>query len=346
MTTVDKPVLFGRKPAELLEITTMLGLPGYVAKQLAAWLYQKDITSFNGMTDLSKKTREVLAEAYDMGLTPPSKVVLSRDGTRKYLFPVSGGRYVESALIPDGRRASLCLSTQVGCRMGCVFCMTGRQGFQGNLSAGEILNQVRSLPERNSLTNIIYMGMGEPLDNLEAVLASLEILTSARGFGMSHQRVTVSTVGIVPAMKEFFEKSDCHLAVSLHSPVEEERRKLMPVEHAYPLREVIKTIREAGLPRQRRVSFEYIMFRGLNDTPAHIREIVRLLSGLRCRVNLIRFHPIPGSALMPSEAKTMEKFMIGLNEKGIRTTVRKSRGEDIQAACGLLSTGENVPAKR
>jgi len=344
MTVVDKPVLFGRKPAELLEVTTRLGLPGYVSKQLTAWLYRKEVTTFEEMTDLPKKTRQLLAETFDVGLTPPSKVAVSRDGTRKYLFPVSGGRFIESALIPDGRRASLCLSTQVGCRMGCSFCMTGRQGFQGNLSVGEILNQVRSLPERESLTNIVYMGMGEPLDNLEAVLGSLEILASGWGFGMSHQRITMSTAGIVPAMKEFLEKSDCHLAVSLHSPVEEERRQLMPVEHAYPLKEVIKTIRDAGLPRQRRVSFEYIMFRGLNDTPAHIREIVRLLNGLRCRVNLIRFHPIPGSALMPSEAKTMEKFMIGLNGKGIRTTVRRSRGEDIQAACGLLSTGENMPA--
>ena len=222
--------------------------------------------------------------------------------------------------------------------MGCLFCMTGKQGFQGNLTAGEILNQFRSLPEWRQLTNIVYMGMGEPLDNLTEVLISLEILTAEWGFGLSPRRITVSTIGITPAMLEFLEKSNAHLAVSLHSPFDEDRRKLMPVQQVYPLKEVLEEIRSWDFGRQRRVSFEYILFKGFNDTPAHVNELSRILQGIRCRINLIRFHPIPDTPLESPDDALIGLFKDKLNAKGITTTIRASRGQDIWAACGLLST--------
>ena len=222
--------------------------------------------------------------------------------------------------------------------MGCLFCMTGKQGFQGQLTAGEIVNQIHSLPERDLLTNIVYMGMGEPLDNLTEVLKSLQILTAQWGFALSPRRITVSTIGITPAMLQFLDQSEAHLAVSLHTPFDEERQKLMPVQQVYPLKEVLKEIRSWDFGRQRRVSFEYILFKGFNDSPAHVNELARILQGIRCRINLIRFHPIPDTPLESPDEATIKHFRDKLIAKGITTTIRASRGQDIWAACGLLST--------
>jgi len=224
--------------------------------------------------------------------------------------------------------------------MGCIFCMTGRQGFQGNLSSNEILNQFRSLPEFRHLTNIVYMGMGEPLDNMTELLKSLEILISGWGYGWSPTRITVSTVGLINGIKEFLEKSRCHLAVSLHSPFDEERRKLMPIQKTNSLKEILDTIRNSGFNSQRRVSFEYILFKGINDTPLHVKELARILDRIKCRINIIRFHAIPGSSYESPDIETTIRFKEKLNAKGLLTTIRASRGEDIQAACGLLSTLE------
>jgi len=267
-------------------------------------------------------------------------VRVSSDGTKKYLFPAGEGKFIETAYIPEKNRHTICLSTQVGCRMGCLFCMTGKQGFQGNLTASEILNQFRSIPEWALLTNIVYMGMGEPLDNPDEVMKSLEILTSEWGFGLSPKRITVSTIGIIPAMLRFLESSKAHLAVSLHSPFDEERQMLMPVQNKYPLKEVLAKIRDWDFGRQRRVSFEYILFKNLNDSPAHVNELARILNGIRCRVNLIRFHPIPDTSFESPDEKDVIAFRDRLNDKGITATIRASRGEDIRAACGLLSTYE------
>lgn len=335
-----KEPLFGKTLPELQDLVKGLELPAYTARQIAEWLYKKEITSIDDMSNLSKKARALLDEHYDFGLTPPGSVSVSTDGTKKYLFPVRDRRFIESAYIPDKERSTLCVSSQVGCRMGCRFCMTARQGFQANLTAGEIVNQVRSLPEREKLTNIVYMGMGEPLDNFQHVMQSLEILTAEWGFAMSPRRITVSTIGIIGTMTKFLEQSECHLAVSLHTPFDEERRMLMPVQNNHPLEEVLKVIRSFDLGRQRRVSFEYILFDGLNDTAAHVNQLARILNGIRCRINLIRFHPIPGSPYHSPDDKTIADFMSALNKKGIRTTLRASRGQDIEAACGLLSTRE------
>lgn len=339
---LQKPPLFGKTAAEIIELVKHLGLPPFAATQITDWLYKKHVDSIEQMSNLSKQSRKLLSEHFVLGKSAPSTVQVSADGTKKYLFRSGSNRFVEAAFIPDNDRATLCVSSQVGCKMGCLFCMTGKQGFQSQLSAGEILNQISSLPERDKLTNIVYMGMGEPFDNLESVMKSLEILTAPWGYAMSPRRITVSTIGMIPAMKHFLENSECHLAISLHSPFHEERRKLMPIENVYPVDEVLKELRTYELGRQRRVSFEYIMFRGLNDTPRHVKGLSRLLNGLRCRINLIRFHPIPNTPLESSTEEAIEQFRQGLLKKGIRTTLRASRGQDIFAACGLLSTKELV----
>jgi len=330
--------LFGKNLDELKAISKELGLPAFTGKQISEWIYQKEISGFEEMTNLSKKARELLSSRYSLGLQEPVDVQESVDGTKKYLFTGTSGKFIETAFIPDRERATVCVSSQVGCKMGCLFCMTGKQGFQGNLSAGEILNQYRSIPEWRKLTNIVYMGMGEPLDNLGEVLKSLEIFTSPWGFALSPRRITVSTIGITPAMLQFLENSEAHLAISLHTPFDEERRKLMPVQQVYPLQEVLSEIRSWDFGRQRRVSFEYIVFKELNDSASHVNELSRILQGIKCRINLIRFHPIPGTPLESPDEKIILDFKDRLNAKGITTTIRASRGQDIWAACGLLST--------
>lgn len=332
--------LFGKTLDELTALAVELGLPRFTGKQLAEWLYRKDICSIDEMTNLSKKNRELLSSKYEFGLINSTRVQESVDGTKKYLFPTNKGKFVETAMIPDEDRKTVCVSSQVGCKMGCLFCMTAKQGFQGQLAAGEIVNQIRNIPEWHEVSNIVFMGMGEPFDNLEQVLKSLEILTSEWGFAMSPRRITVSTIGIIPGMLTFLNQSDAHLAVSLHTPFDDERKKLMPVQVAYPIADVVKEIKSWDFGRQRRVSFEYIVFKGLNDTPRHVTELARLLNGIKCRINLIRFHPIPGTPLEGTDEQTLQHFKDKLNDKGILTTVRASRGQDIYAACGLLSTKE------
>ena len=338
-----KEILLGKTMKELTQVVLDLKLPKFTAKQIANWLYKKDITSIDEMLNLSLKARTLLKENFDIGLTATIKKQCSVDGTKKYLYPTNmPNQFIETAYIPDDDRATLCVSSQVGCKMGCLFCMTGKQGFQGQLSAGDIINQVRSLPEWHNLTNIVYMGMGEPLDNVPEVMKSLEILTADYGMAMSPRRITVSTIGIIPGMQTFLTKSECHLAVSLHTPFDDERKKLMPVQNVYPVKDVLKMIREFDFGRQRRVSFEYIMFKGINDTPTHVKELCKILDGIKCRMNLIRFHPIPNSPLLGSDEATINEFKDLLNKKGITTTIRRSRGLDIFAACGLLSTKELI----
>lgn len=340
MDNGDKIVLYGKTLAELQELVAGFGMPKFAAKQIAVWLYKKGADSIAAMTDISLANRQKLETACEIGLCTPVSVAQSSDGTKKYLFRTAGGFHIESAYIPDRERATLCVSSQAGCRMGCLFCMTGRQGLRGNLTAGEILNQIASLPEREQLTNVVYMGMGEPLDNVEEVLKSLEVLTSDWGYAWSPSRITLSTVGYVSALRRFLDGSKVHLAVSLHNPVHEQRLEIMPAEKAYPIKDVIDILKRYDFGGQRRVSFEYIVMSGLNDSPAHVKELARLLDGLKCRINLIRFHKIPGSPYFSPPDREMEAFRDALMRKGIITTIRSSRGEDIQAACGLLSTKE------
>lgn len=337
---MEKEILIGKTLDELKDVAARVGLKSFAAKQLSEWLYQKRVTDFSQMTNLPLKAREQLAEQFSLGLSQPVQVQESKDGTKKYLFKTDAGHFIESVYIPDEERATLCVSSQVGCRMGCVFCATGKQGFQVHLAAHEILNQIQSLPEREQLTNIVYMGMGDPMDNMDAVFRSLEVLTSDWGYAWSPRRITVSTIGVMPGLQRFIIENKCHLAVSLHSPFDDERRSLMPMQKAFPIKDVIDEIRKVDFGLQRRVSFEYIMFKGVNDSRAHADALFKLLSGLRCRVNLIKFHSIPDASLQGCNRATMEQFRDWLNDKGLTTTIRQSRGEDILAACGLLSTNE------
>ena len=337
--------LYGQTLPQLEALCNRLEMPRFAAKQIARWLYDKHATTIEAMSDLSARHRALLAETYEVGLTAPEKVSISTDGTKKYLYRTSQNHFIESAYIPDGDRATLCISSQAGCRMGCRFCATGRQGLQHSLSTNEILNQIGSLPERERLTNVVFMGMGEPLDNLDNLLPALEVLTSSWGFGWSPTRITVSTAGVASRLERFLEATQVHLAVSLHNPFPHERAEIMPVEKAWPIREVVEILRRYDFTHQRRVSFEYIVMSGLNDSPRHIRELCRLLDGIKCRINLIRFHKIPGSPYFSPDDRAMIAFRDALTAKGIHTTIRTSRGEDIQAACGLLSTAQNEAAQ-
>ncbi len=332
--------LYGMTIEELQQLCAELQLPRFAAKQIARWLYRRHVQSIDEMTDISAAGRTLLKERFSLGLSAPLRESKSTDGTKKYLFKTAEGALIESAYIPDGERATLCVSSQAGCRMGCRFCATARQGLQHSLSTTDIINQIVSLPECNTLTNLVFMGMGEPLDNMENLLPALEILTSEWGFGWSPTRITVSTAGVAKNLVEFLDKTKVHLAVSLHNPFREERVEIMPIERAYPIAEVADILRRYDFTHQRRVSFEYIVMSGMNDSPRHIKELCRLLNGISCRINLIRFHKIPDSPYFSPEQTKMERFRDTLTARGIMTTIRASRGEDIEAACGLLSTKE------
>lgn len=330
--------LLGMDLQELRAVAEHTHLPEFASKQIFKWLYQKHIADIQDMTDISQKARMALAEEYCVGTMQHVECQRSVDGTVKYLFPTLSGYTVESVFIPDADRGTLCVSCQVGCRMGCKFCMTGRQGFQGHLTATDILNQIYALPERDRLTNIVFMGQGEPLDNLDTVLKVTELLMHKDGWAWSPKRITVSTVGIKNGLQRFLDESPCHLAVSLHNPFPEERKEMMPAENAFSISEIISMLKKHDWSHQRRVSFEYIVFGGLNDTPRHARELVKLLSGMECRVNLIRFHSIPDSPFHSATEETMLWLRDYLTQHGVTTTIRASRGQDIWAACGLLNT--------
>ncbi len=355
-----KTKLLGKNLDELKRIVADEGLPGFTAKQIAQWLYVKKVRSIDQMTNLSKAARASLSEKYEVGVTPYSGLQLSSDGTKKYLFPVRCSHRrgmnirtdeseleesaIEAVMIPDDDRATLCVSSQAGCRMACKFCMTGRQGFHGHMSAADIISQFIAVDESDRLTNTVFMGMGEPLDNYDNVMRAIEILTADWGFAWSPKRITVSTIGVLPNLKRFLEESKCHLAVSLHNPYAAERLSIMPVQASWPIQEVIDLVKQYDFTGQRRVSFEYTMFSGLNDTKAHADALIRMLRGLECRVQLIRFHKIPDFPYETSPEVIMENFKTRLNNSGITTTIRASRGEDILAACGMLA-GEHKERK-
>ena len=329
--------LLGLTLPQLQELCAEEGFPRFTAKQLCDWLYKKRVDSIDRMTNLSLAQRARLNEIAYTGRETPVRCQVSKDGTKKYLFPVLNVHHIEAVYIPEEDRATLCVSCQVGCKMGCRFCVTGQQGFHGNLAAGDILNQLFSIPEYESLTNVVFMGMGEPMDNLDAVLVATQVMTADWGLGWSPKRITVSTVGIIPGLKRFLDESQCHLAVSLHNPVPPERLQMMPVQKAFPLNEVLALLKKYDWGGQRRLSFEYTMFRGENDDMAHAQKLVEALRGLDCRVNLIRFHESPEAPYKTSMQTKIKDFQEYLNRHGVICTLRASRGQDIDAACGLLA---------
>ena len=263
---MEKRRLLGLTLDELQVVVKSLGLPGFAARQIAQWVYDKRVHSIDEMTNLSFKNRSLLSESFEIGASAPVDSMHSKDGTIKYLFQTIDKQYIESVYIPDGDRATLCVSSQVGCKMGCKFCMTGRQGFHGHLSVADILNQIYSLPEADRLTNVVFMGQGEPFDNLENVLRSTEILTADYGWGWSPKRITVSSVGIrKEGLERFLKESQCHLAISMHNPIPEQRAQLMPAEKMISIKEVVELLRGYDWSHQRRLSFEYIVFGNWND---------------------------------------------------------------------------------
>ena len=353
--------LLGKTLSELQEVALSVGLQKFAGKQLAQWLYVQRVRSIDEMTNISLKGREALKARYTVGRHAPVREAVSVDGTRKYLFAVENQKseienqkslnYIESVYIPEEDRATLCVSTQAGCKMGCRFCMTGTLGFHGQLPASEILNQIFEIDQlaitnhQSSISNLVYMGEGEPMDNLDYVLRSLEIMTAEYGCAWSPKRITVSTVGI-PNMKRFLDESECHLAVSMHNPFAMERAAIMPAEKMMSITEVVALLTQYDWTHQRRVSFEYICWAGQNDTIRHAKELLRLLKGLNCRINLIRFHEgvenIKSDRHFPgSNEKQMEFLRDYLTQNGLTTTIRKSRGEDILAACGMLVNSLN-----
>lgn len=344
MTDIKIPLL-GKTFDELQSIVLSLGMPKFTAKQIASWIYEKKVFLIDDMTNLSLKNRELLKEKYEVGANLPVHEMRSVDGTVKYLFRISDNDYIESVYIPDDDRATLCVSSQVGCKMNCKFCMTGKQGYTTSLTASQIINQIYSIPERDSLTNVVFMGMGEPFDNLDEVLKALTILTSDYGYAWSPKRITVSTVGLRKGLERFLNESDCHLAISLHSPFPAQRRELMPAEKAFSITEMVEILKGYDFSKQRRLSFEYIVFKGVNDSLVYAKELVKLLKGLDCRINLIRFHAIPDVDLEGTDMESMIAFRDFLTKHGIFSTIRASRGEDIFAACGMLSTAQQQAEK-
>lgn len=334
---MEKQKLIGKTLEQLREVAAECGLPGFAAKQMAKWLYEKRVSGIDEMTDISLRGRQTLSERYCIGLSAPKAEARSSDGTVKCLFEGKGGRDVEAVFIPDKDRATLCVSSQAGCKMGCKFCMTGRQGFHGNLEPSDIINQILSVPGSKDLTNIVFMGMGEPLDNLDAVLTSIEILTAPWGLAWSPKRITVSSIGKLTELKRLLDETKVHVAISVHAPFSEERADLMPAEKAWPVTKVMELLRGYDFAHQRRLTVEYIVWRGLNDDLRHADALARLLRGTDCRVNLIRYHSLPDSDLRTASEETMVAFRDRLNAKGVTATIRASRGEDIQAACGMLA---------
>lgn len=349
-------VLLGKNLTELQEVALSCGLKKFAGKQLAEWLYVRRVTTFDEMTNISLSGRKALSERFSVGRKAPVAEAVSEDGTRKYLFAVEtsrGAEYVESVYIPTDGRATLCVSTQAGCRMGCKFCMTGTLGFHGHLSQADILNQILTFPltsdsaspmpegELLALTNLVFMGEGEPMDNISPVMRALEVMTAPWGCAWSPRRITVSTVGAGEGLDRYLKESDCDLAISLHNPFPEERADMMPAERMRPIRQVLNWAGQQDFRHQRRISFEYIVWSGKNDSLRHARELVRLLTPFspQCRVNLIRFHENPDEPnplFPPTDEKQLEWFASYLNDNGVTTTIRRSRGKDILAACGML----------
>lgn len=345
--TTDTPVLIGMDLAELTDVAVKGGMPRFVGKQLAQWIYEKRVSSFDEMVNISKKNRLWLSENYEIGRQKPAERIKSKDGTVKYLFNYGEGRLVESVYIPDRDRATLCVSSQAGCKMNCYFCATGKMGFRANLTAAQIINQILSIPPAPApghtpatpLSNVVFMGMGEPLDNFREVKKVIDILTSPWGLAWSPKRITVSTVGKLPELKDLLEQTQVHVALSVHTADTRQREQMMPAQKAFPLQSVMQLLSSYDFSGQRRLSLEYILWRGVNDDVEHARQLVRLIGNIPARVNLIRFHRIDGVELAPCADERMVMFRSILNEHGVTATIRASRGEDIMAACGMLATG-------
>lgn len=319
-----------------------LGLPRYRADQLIGWIYDKGVTDWDSMTNISKPLRAQLREIFSHRIFVPEKIQISADGTRKYRFALTDGARVESVLIPEERRRTLCVSSQVGCALRCAFCLTGALGFSRNLETWEIVEQIlavrRERPPEEAPSNVVLMGMGEPLLNYENVARAARLMALDHGLKFSHRRITLSTVGIPKALDRLaHDNVPVSLAISINAADEETRSRIMPVNKSYPLAEVIEALERFPLSNRKRITFEYVMLSGINDSPLHARKLANRIKRFPCKINLIPFNPFPGSDLRPSPRDAVEEFQRILHEKHFTTVIRKSRGADIMAACGQLA---------
>lgn len=335
---------------ELEQLMAAWGQPRYRARQVTKWLY-KGITAYEEMTDVARSFREELASRAPLSRLRLAGQQAASDGVRKLLLALKDGHHIEAVLIPEESHATLCLSSQVGCAQGCAFCLTARRGFIRNLTAGEMVNQILAartlLPPDLPLTNLVFMGMGEPLANYAALARALRIITAAWGLNFSPRRITVSTVGLAPLIPQLGREAKFNLTISLNAPDDDLRSRLMPVNRRYPLETLLKACRDFPLPRHRRITFAYVLLKDLNDSDAQARQLARLLQGLRVKINLIPFNPharLPFAA--PEESRILE-FQEILRQKNYTVFIRESRGQEIAAACGhLAGEPENFPESR
>jgi 23S rRNA (adenine2503-C2)-methyltransferase len=329
-------ILSGKSYSEITSILEAIGFSSIPAEKITYWLYRRRIKDFMDMENLPKVLRAYLNDHFSPGFSEPFQSFLSGDQSRKYLFNTRSGYPIESVYIPDNKRHTICISSQAGCRMACSFCNTGKLGFHGDLETEEILNQVGSIKEADSLTHVVFMGMGEPLDNYQNVVKALDILTAQWGFSFSPRNITVSTIGLKPQLKEFLNRTRCNVAISVHSPFDEERDEIIPSGGKYSIQELMNLIGAYRWERHRRVTFQYLMIKGINDTARHLGELIRLLKGTAVRINLMSFHSPEGSTIQSSPDDIRWHFKKQLIQNGISASIRKSRGKDIGAACGLL----------
>jgi len=347
----NKPDLKNFTQPRLKEFISDLGLPGYRAGQIFSWLHRPHVTDFEQMTDIKKELRHDLAAISFISTLVPAIVEISKDGTVKFAFELADGKIIESVLIPEEDRNTLCVSSQVGCAMGCTFCLTATMGFKRNLTTAEIVGQVNAVRdyllerEGGRITNLVFMGMGEPLANLDNLLPALAILSDVKGLDFSDRRITVSTCGIIPKMKELGEKSRVNLAISLHAADNETRSLLMPINKTYPVDDLLAACREYPLPKRKRIMIEYALIEGVNDSPAAAKLLVKKLHGIPCKINLLSCNETALPYRSPSRTCIDEFFGI-LYRAGFTTLIRQSRGGDISAACGQLACQADQSRKK
>ncbi len=333
-----KKNLCGLTSDEIYDLIRSSGFTVAHAVSISNGIYKKRASEFS-MIMMPSRLRNELLNIAETGIFLPAASETSDDGSVKYLFRTESGKEFETVYIPDNKRNTVCVSTQSGCRMGCTFCVTARYGFHGNLTAGEIVNQIIAIPHSDKVTHVVFMGMGEPMDNLENVLKACNIITAEWGLSLGKRNITVSTVGVMPGVEQFLKKSDCNLALSLYSPFSDERKRVIPAENNYPVLKILEMARNVPVRKKRRISIAYLMIKDKNDSDLHLDELRKLLSGSSLRVNLLSYHPSGNDSLCPSPPERMQYFKHNLIISGISASIRKSRGTDISAACGLLAAG-------
>jgi len=338
-----KKSLCGLTADEIFDLIRPLNFTSSHAVSISNSMYKKGILNISEIVKIPYRLKEELYNIAATGIYLPLASEVSADKSVKYMFRTENGKEFETVYIPDNKRNTVCVSTQSGCRMGCSFCNTGRYGFRGNLTAGEIVNQILAIPQAGKVTHIVFMGMGEPMDNLENVLKACSIITAEWGLAISSRNITVSTVGIMPGVEQFLQRSDCNLTLSLYSPFSVERREIIPVENKFPVLDIIEMMKNFPLKKRRRLSIAYIMIKNLNDTDSHLEELKSILKGSKIRVNLLSYHPGNNDKNCSSPAERMQFFKHNLIISGISASIRKSRGIDISAACGLLAAGLKQP---